>query len=593
MFAFTENDIRQLTTAQSFDRGEDYYHSGAVMDLVRRGHHLTARVAGSQFEPYRVDVTLTEDGHIASAVCTCPYDWGGYCKHIVAVLLAALHKKVEERPPLETLLAPLTADQLRSLLLDLTEDYPELIEAVEKAVEAVVTPTRAATPSPARPAPSIPYDLTAIQREISKDLSHVGASFGYGRRRYEYDYWEEEPQLDADAILGPHVQLVTKLLDAGEAEAATEVLMTIIEAWADGIEDLPEWVYEYNQDTIAEAGEDLAVFWAEVLLSQDLSPEERDEWLEELDDWEDRIPVDIVRTALETWWDSPPLVAVLRGQGIGEGGLLDFADPLTSVWLRILERQGRRQEYIHLARAAGRFGLYVNMLARVGRVAEAVQEARVRLTNPNAFLELASILAEGGHTAAALEVAAAGLEHGDIWQRRELAEWTTAQAEAAGDTALALRAAETAFSGSLALDAYQRVQRLAGAQWPEIRDRLLAELSARRDDRAVPIFLYEGMLQEAMAAVERSFYDQHLEAVVQATRQDYPDWGIRQYQNRAERIMNAADAKHYDAAAGWLRRAREIYLQHGRQAEWERYLNQLLQMHARKYKLVPLLRALF
>lgn len=593
MFAFTENDIRQLTTAQSFDRGEDYYHSGAVMDLVRRGHHLTARVAGSQFEPYRVDVTLTEDGHIASAVCTCPYDWGGYCKHIVAVLLAALHKKVEERPPLETLLAPLTADQLRSLLLDLTEDYPELIEAVEKAVEAVVTPTRAATPSPARPAPSIPYDLTAIQREISKDLSHVGASFGYGRRRYEYDYWEEEPQLDADAILGPHVQLVTKLLDAGEAEAATEVLMTIIEAWADGIEDLPEWVYEYNQDTILETGEDLAVFWAEVLLSQDLSPEERDEWLEELDDWEDRIPVDIVRTALETWWDSPPLVAVLRGQGIGEGGLLDFADPLTSVWLRILERQGRRQEYIHLARAAGRFGLYVNMLARVGRVAEAVQEARVRLTNPNAFLELASILAEGGHTAAALEVAAAGLEHGDIWQRRELAEWTTAQAESAGDTALALRAAETAFSGSLALDAYRRVQRLAGAQWPEIRDRLLAELKTRGDDRAVPIFLHEGMLQEAMAAVERSFYDQHLEAVVQATRQDYPDWGIRQYQNRAERIMNAADAKHYDAAAGWLRRAREIYLQHGRQAEWERYLNQLLQMHARKYKLVPLLRALF
>lgn len=593
MFAFTEKDIRQLTTVQSFDRGEDYYHSGAVMDLVRRGHHLTARVAGSQFEPYRVDVTLTEDGHIASAVCTCPYDWGGYCKHIVAVLLTALHQKVEERPPLEALLAPLTADQLRSLLLDLSEDYPELIEAVEKAVEAVVTPTQTATPSPVRPAPSIPYDLTAIQREISKDLSHVGASFGDGRRRYEYDYWEEEPQFDADAILEPHLELVGTLLDAGDAEAATEVLMTIIEAWSDGIEDLPEWVYEYNQDAIAETGEDLAALWAEVLLSQDLSPEERDEWLEELDQWENRMPVDIVRTALETWWDSPPLVAVLRGRGIGEGGLLDFADPLTSVRLRILERQGRRQEYIHLAKAAGRFGLYVNMLARVGRVTEAVQEARVRLTNPNAFLELARTLAEGGHTAAALEVAAAGLEHGENWQRQQLAEWTTAQAEAAGDMALALRAAETAFSGSLTLDAYKQVQRLAGAQWPAIRSRFLDELKTRGDDTAVPIFLDEGMLQEAMAAVERSFYGQYLEAVVQATRQDYPDWGIRQYQKRAERIMNAADAKHYDAAAGWLRRAREIYLQHGRQAEWERYLNQLLQMHARKYKLVPLLRALF
>ena len=45
-------------------------------------------------------------------------------------------------------------------------------------------------------------------------------------------------------------------------------------------------------------------------------------------------------------------------------------------------------------------------------------------------------------------------------------------------------------------------------------------------------------------------------------------------------------------AASWLRSARDIYLQHNRQAEWQAYLAGLLDVHARKYKLVPLLREL-
>jgi len=33
--------------------------------------------------------------------CTCHYDWGGYCKHIVAVLLTFIRDRAEiaDRPP--------------------------------------------------------------------------------------------------------------------------------------------------------------------------------------------------------------------------------------------------------------------------------------------------------------------------------------------------------------------------------------------------------------------------------------------------------------------------------------------------------------
>ena len=58
----TKNDVRRLATSQSFERGEDYYYSEAVFDAQRRGDTLTARVEGSQYEPYRVTVTLDQAG---------------------------------------------------------------------------------------------------------------------------------------------------------------------------------------------------------------------------------------------------------------------------------------------------------------------------------------------------------------------------------------------------------------------------------------------------------------------------------------------------------------------------------------------------
>ncbi len=66
-----------------------------------------------------------------------------------------------------------------------------------------------------------------------------------------------------------------------------------------------------------------------------------------------------------------------------------------------------------------------------------------------------------------------------------------------------------------------------------------------------------------------------------------PDTGK---QALAERIMDGGKAKDYDTAVSYLRQARDIYLQHNRQAKWRAYLDDLLTTHQRKYKLVPLLR---
>lgn len=592
MLRFTESDIRTLATPQSFSRGQSYYQSGAVSDLTLRGNRLTAQVAGSDAEPYRVTVSLDAAGGIASADCTCPYDWGGYCKHIVAVLLAALREpEVEVKPPLEALLADLTTDQLRSLLLGLADGHPELVEEIEEEVEALQ-----AQPVVARPAAPVAYDLAAIRREILKDFRAVAAPARGDR--YGRNYWDDDAYaIYPDTILSPHTALVYRLLDAGDAAAAAEVAETVIEAWIEGVESLEEWVIEANQDVLPEAARDLAVLLAEALLSQDLSEEDREEWLDTIEAWDDAlVELDVVRTALEQGWDYPPLAAVLRGHLTEHGAWAeeppDFADELAQVRLRILERQGRFEEYLYLAEAEGQLEQYVFMLARLGRVEEAVKEAPFCLTQPSQFLQLALILAEKGHHSAALQVAAAGLEKGEPWSRRDLARWTAEKAHALGDEALALAAAEAAFLSGYSLEDYQLVQRLAGSRWPEVRARLLQRLEGAFGDAVVAIYLYEGMLPQAMAAFDRSPYGSSLDQVVEATRALYPDWGIRHYRRRAEAIMEAGKAQRYDEAAEWLRRAREIYLMHGRQAEWRAYLDGLLTTHARKYKLVPLLRQL-
>ena len=87
-----EADIRPLATDQSWSRGEDYFYSNSVENIVWRDGLLTAEVEGSEYKPYIVQARFDQD-KIHSTHCTCPYDWGGDCKHIIATLLYLCHRR--------------------------------------------------------------------------------------------------------------------------------------------------------------------------------------------------------------------------------------------------------------------------------------------------------------------------------------------------------------------------------------------------------------------------------------------------------------------------------------------------------------------
>ena len=131
----TEAHVRELASEKSFDRGEAYYHNGSLLEPVRQERELRAQCQGSDYEPYQVSATLNKSG-TAETSCTCPYDYGGICKHLVALLLTYVHEPQSFRPipPLATLLAGRSREELITLIGELIKREPELLSLVELSV---------------------------------------------------------------------------------------------------------------------------------------------------------------------------------------------------------------------------------------------------------------------------------------------------------------------------------------------------------------------------------------------------------------------------------------------------------------------------
>ncbi|MFK7796113.1 MAG: SWIM zinc finger domain-containing protein [Aureispira sp.] len=79
--------LQEAIPDQILERGFDYYENGNVIEVeeVEDGEY-TAVVQG--MEVYTVYIKIVDEDMVAEHNCTCPYDWGVYCKHFVAVVEA-------------------------------------------------------------------------------------------------------------------------------------------------------------------------------------------------------------------------------------------------------------------------------------------------------------------------------------------------------------------------------------------------------------------------------------------------------------------------------------------------------------------------
>lgn len=591
----TEAQIRQHASIESFTRGMSYYQRDAVSSLTLRGDLLQAQVEGGEYEPYRVTVRLDASG-VRAAECTCPYEWGGWCKHIVAVLLAYVHAapgEVRVRPPLADLVAGLDRAHLETLLR-----LAEMDAEVADRIDALI----ATLPRPAQTAHATGADA-ATGVEIRADtgrLTPVDANAFRQQIRYVFRTGRFDDHTNYASIpthLSPLVAQIRACLDADDPQSALPLLEILTEEYNEARFEDDEF-----DEGLASFFDELGRLWAEALLASDLTEEELSEWRDLLEDRSATAAdygyegLKIALEAAREGWSEP---WIGKAQPDAQPTGL-YTNELLAIRLRILERRGRFQDALNLAEATGMHGEQALILLRLNRVAEAVEVGRQRFSAAKDAFALAQALHERGDLEHALEIGERGLNlggdepvvYGQETTRARLAAWLVDLAAGQGRLDLALRAGVEALREAPNLALYQRLAELAGENWLPLRTQILEALRASKNwmaSRRIDIFLYEGLIDDAIAALGPYASDENLARVMEAATASRPEWVIAMATSRAEEIMDAGKSQSYDVAIEWLRRARAAFRADGRLQEWQGYVQSLRAKHGRKYKLMGLL----
>jgi uncharacterized Zn finger protein len=260
----SEASIRRHASSQSLERGQDYYKSGSVTSLIQRGNELSAKVEGSEIDPYRISICFDKGG-ITSVFCTCPYNFEGWCKHIIATLLTCLHQpdRIEQRLELNELLAPLTREQLQLILHKLVLEQPDWVDAIERQIIQITPPKSTKSQKGSR---RTSVDPKSIERQVEQIIA-----------RYE-GQWNDYPAME-------EIEEILKKADAfieqGDEKNGLIIVGAVVRAY------VKDWM---NLDgSSGESGgffEVLDASLTEAIRSAELSEGDRQQWQQELKTWQ-------------------------------------------------------------------------------------------------------------------------------------------------------------------------------------------------------------------------------------------------------------------------------------------------------------------
>lgn len=105
-----------------YERGEEYYRFGNILEIRNNIGDYFANVKGSNGESYSVNVKLSSNGKVELFDCDCPYDYSPICKHIVAVMLAIQNNEGVNVDYIKDRLNKISKDELINVLTDLCRD---------------------------------------------------------------------------------------------------------------------------------------------------------------------------------------------------------------------------------------------------------------------------------------------------------------------------------------------------------------------------------------------------------------------------------------------------------------------------------------
>ncbi|MBN1449390.1 MAG: SWIM zinc finger family protein [Anaerolineales bacterium] len=556
MTTLTESTIRSFASEQSFERGHEYYHSGSIYNTVRQGNTLLADCEGTYTYHLRIEL---DEGGIQSTSCTCPYDFGGYCKHLVALLLTYIHKPGEftERKPISALLENVDKATLVTVLAKLTDRNPELYNWLETSLP-VASVTFEQAESQTRPVSQV---SEPAWRKRIKNVLRPG-------RGYYDDY---ESSYSASNDLDEITNSASEILTAGDAQGAITILLALLEELYDAYE-----MFDDSDGDLGDSANYAGEILAEAILSADLDEKERKSLecnlapiAKDLSDYAIENGVEIAQLALEYGWETHPEY------------VNDFTADLDKAKLNVLERQGRTDEFLSLCQQTGQHLRYTQKLMQLGRIEEAIHVA-YQISEPNHILEIAKTLRESNRLSDAISLAEHGITLGG--QKYHLAAWLAPLEESQRRLEPALQAHLATFSEAPSLETYKHIQRLSGEHWTELQpEQMKILLQSGRLDAIASVYLHEQQWDEAIVIAEKNTHDYSLrEKVADAVIAYRPDWVIRISIQEAEKLIEPTQSRYYPHAARWLAKAKQAYIQSSRAAEWQAYFNKLKITYARR-----------
>ena len=219
----TFQNFESIIDPEILERGWQYFRSGHVRNLTQEGDGVwTARVKGTV--TYDVVIEPGPDDDL-ECECTCPYEWGPYCKHVAAVLYAI---QEQSGGVVQTTARPAKSpkqkskDRLRAILEGLSRE--ELIAILTQQFEK----DRAfADRVLAQYSEEVPHK-SVYARRVRESLKAGQGEYGY------IDYWGASA-----AVKGIHEMLADAdtLLASGSANKTIPMLQAIIEGLVSVIEE--------------------------------------------------------------------------------------------------------------------------------------------------------------------------------------------------------------------------------------------------------------------------------------------------------------------------------------------------------------------
>ena len=560
--SFSASDIRHRVGQASFDRGRHYFRDRAIFDVRREGRTLKAACHGSLPEPYYLHVTFGDNG-IAEADCSCPVGDGGFCKHVVALLLTWLADPdvFVETEPVEQALQRRSKEELIGLIRLMLTRHPELEDLV-------------AMPSPGSRQESLEPGIIErqVRRVFSGDLYEWGSAYRVGRdlerimRQGEayaqHGDWASLFALCralADGIMEHYEMLHDENGDVAEVvNTCVTYLGRILEHATDSAlrSDVAQLLYEVMRWDVAMGGMDLGYEAKDFLLAHATADERADVRA--------RIEDDLKRLGPADDWSSG-----WRRETLG-GLLLDFHSGEVD-----------DETYLQVCRASGRTEDLVARLLQLGRLSEALTAARA--ASDYILLQLTPHFLGHGHGDAIDALVLNRL--GDDTDRR-LVAWLKERARDRGDAELAERLAERLFMADPSVERYAEVLALSRTLGREdtVRTALRKRLESQKTYAVlIDVYLHDDEPDEALKLLylsekEGGWYGRRSQmrlTVADAVAEARPEEALQLYLDAVTGLTEQRGRDNYAEAARLLHKVRAIYQRRGKHEDWTLFIDEL------------------